>query len=149
MALSAPTGRQKQYAGILAWERGKKIAVWPETSSGVSGLINSLMLMPALPITEQQVELIRGHIADAIACPFEFDPAEYATLPDNRADANKTIAALKRVMNPPDKTRAAFIESRDAAAAYLVVHPDEVSGTSPYDAVADGPGPVEDEEVPF
>jgi len=144
MALSAPTIRQKRFAGVLAWERGKKIAVWPETSSGLSGLIAGLMEMPALAITEKQVEIIRGLVVDCVASVPGFDPAEFSELPEDRATGNRMISTLKRVLNPPEKTRAEFVQARDSFDAYLV---GESDATPDADHVA--ASVVTDEEVPF
>lgn len=145
MALSAPSIQQKRFAGIIAWERGKKIDVYPETSSALSGLISALQQLPALPVTEQQVDLIRTRLAECVTAVPGFDPTPFSELPEDRAEANRMLNTLRQVLNPRDKTRAEFVQARDSFEAY-VSDATQAAGAARADVTE---SVVTDEEVPF
>lgn len=92
--LTAPKASQKRYAGQIAWERGKKIVNMPDTSSGVSGLIQNLLSLPALPVEDWQLDSIRNLLAQCVEQIDGFDPADYSELPEDRGTANKIRHAL-------------------------------------------------------
>jgi hypothetical protein len=146
MALSAPSIQQKRFAGSVAWERGLSINVWPETSSGVSGLIKALQAKPALPIVEWQVDAIRNALASCVASVDGFDPTPYSELPTDRAEANKLLNVLNKILNPPDLTHAAYRQALESADAYVTAY---VEGEKPESERTDIAASVVTEEVPF
>jgi hypothetical protein len=143
MALTAPKDTQKRFAGQLAWERGKKIAQMPETSSALSGLISTLLSMEPLEATEWQIERHRRLVAECVAKVDGFDPADYSELPADRAAANRIAYGLQKRLNAVEYRAAqanasSFLVDEDSPEAA------EVEKTSAAEAAT-----VADADVPF
>lgn len=116
MSLTKPSAKQTRFAGQLAWERGKKILSMPDTSSGVSALIDKLQRdFEPLATAEWQVEAFRRLVGECVARVEGFDPTEYAVVPENRSEANKAIYQLRGQLS-----RVAYHEAKAAAATNLV-----------------------------
>lgn len=94
MSLLAPKPEQISFARQVAWERGRRLAVVPQTSSELSKVIDSLLKMDALPITEQQVEQIRQLNEQSIATIPDFTPVD--EIPTDRAGANRLTFSMRR-----------------------------------------------------
>lgn len=144
MALTAPSTAQKRFAGQLAWERGKKIATMPDTSSALSGLIQELIANHTpLPTAEWQVEAFRRLVGEAIARIEDFDVSEYSEVPGNRAEANQAIHGLRKRLSGVE-----FRNARSNAASYLVDEgSDEAIQAATAQAVEDSR--IDPDDVPF
>ena len=94
MALTAPKDKQINFARQVAWERGQRLTTVPGTSSELSKVIEHLLAMPALPITDGQVEQIRQLNEQAVALVENYIPV--AELPDGRDGANRLIFSLRQ-----------------------------------------------------
>lgn len=93
MALTAPKDKQISFAKQVAWERGQRLVTVPATSSELSKVIDHLMTLDALPITDGQVEQIRDLNEQALAKVEGFVPVD--ELPADRAGANRLIYSLR------------------------------------------------------
>jgi hypothetical protein len=140
MALTAPSPQQRQFAGQIAWERGKKIATMPTTSSALNGLIQSLLANHApLPAMDWQIDRYRRLLAECVAKVENFDPTGFSELPADRAAANKATFALQKMLN-----RVEYRSAVSNADQYLV---DE---DSPEAAAVDVAATVvETDDIPF
>jgi hypothetical protein len=112
MALTAPKDKQISFAKSLAWERGVRLATIPATSSALSGVIEHLLEMPALEITDGQVQTIRDLNEQCIVQVEGFTPV--AELPADRAGANRLIYSMRSRLS-----RVQFHGAKNDAASYL------------------------------
>ena len=94
---------QMNLARTVASERGLSIDQWPETSAGLAKLIQGMIAKyPALPVTEEQTEQYQTLVGECVEKVANFNVARFATLPEDRASANKAIFAMKGLLRRAD-----------------------------------------------
>jgi hypothetical protein len=137
MALTAPKEKQVSFARQIAWERGQRLAVVPDTSSELSAVIEHLLAMPSLPITDDQVDRIRQLNEQCVVAIDGFVPV--SELPAGRDGGNRVIYSLRSRLS-----RVKFHAAKANASSFLA--PAGAEGDA---VVAAATAVVPDEDAPF
>lgn len=113
VALNYGNRQQMGLARTVAAERGLTITQWPDTSAGLSKLIQGMIEKYApLPVTEEQTEQYQTLVGECVAKVESFQAERFATLPEDRASANKAIWTMKGLLRRADAAyTAANVES--------------------------------------
>ena len=115
-----------RFAKAVAWERGLSIDTWPETASGVSRLIQHMIANhKPLPATDEQLATYQTLVGECVAKVETFQVERFATLPADRAGANKATYTMKQLLKRADSLNVA-----QNAASFISTVADEGSPAS-------------------